>query len=98
MIQAPEIIVKHPESTRKVNFDLSESDELATGETLSSVSETEVTPAGELSVDNAAISGLLVQVTLAGGVAGKEYHVQLKIPTSLGQTLVVCGLVHAAEC
>jgi len=25
-------------------------------------------------------------------------HVQLKVTTSLGQTLVVCGLVHVEEC
>lgn len=75
---------KTPNETRK--FDLSFASLLATDETISSVSSTDVSPSG-LTVDSAAATGQVVQFTLSGGVAGTVYEVSVTVVSSNGQTL-----------
>lgn len=83
-------------------FDVSYVDGLGAGETLVTVSSTAVIEddapglgAPLLVVDSATASSPVVNVIVSGGVAGATYFVNVKVTTSLGQTLegavqVVC--------
>lgn len=83
---ASEVIYKAPDEViiRDVDFD---NDDLATGETLSSVDSAVVTPADELTVDSSAVSGRLAQLTLSAGTADTLYTILVTVTTSESQEL-----------
>tara|TARA_Y100000310_G_scaffold143540_1_gene142898 strand:- start:36 stop:347 length:312 start_codon:yes stop_codon:yes gene_type:complete len=70
---------------------------LGTGETVSTVVSTTVSPSGggsDVLVDSTAVSGTKAQLTLSGGVAGTTYKVEAKVTTSGGQTLEGAGIIY----
>ena len=73
---APEIILKNENETRIINFDWSESNDLASGETLSSVTGTPVAApvtSPTLAVTSPSVSGTIGQVTLGAGKAEQSF-------------------------
>ena len=62
--RAPEIVIKDPDETRKINMEFEQ--KLASSETISSVSDTTISPAGNLTAVPAA-SGTKVQYTIGAG-------------------------------
>ena len=67
---APETVVKKAGETKKVNMEFKK--ELASSETVSSVSDTTITPASELTAVPAT-SGTIVQYTIASGLDEKAF-------------------------
>ena len=93
---AREVITKVPAEVIRRDVDFG--DLLFSGESLSTVGSSSVTPSGELAIDSTSISGSTVQVTLSAGVSGKRYKVFLQVTTSASQTLNGCVIVDMGEC
>jgi len=79
-------ITKTPIEVKDIHFDYA-GDDLATGETMSSVDSSSVDPVGELVIDSTATSGTIVQATVSAGVSGSDYTVTVLGVTSNGQKL-----------
>jgi len=94
---ANQVFRKTPDEVVKKNFEFSGVD-LATGETISSVVSTTVTPTGALTATSPVISGTKVQYTLSAGTLNGDYEVKTMVTTSLGQTLDGCGIIEVRAC
>lgn len=92
---AREVIKKVPAEVIIRNLDFG--DLLSSGETVSTVSSSSVTPSGELSINSTSVSGSQVQFTLSAGTAGKRYKVFAEVSTSSSQTLDGAFFVEVRE-
>lgn len=85
---ATEIISKTPDEViiRDIDFD---NDDLATGETLSTIDSAVVSPSetGGLSVDSKTVSARLAQLTLSAGIADTLYTILVTVTTNENQEL-----------
>lgn len=101
---AREIFFKSPAEEPTKGFDFDNGD-LAIGETLVSVTETEITyeddgdpDAEDLVILGTTIVDLTVMVSLSKGIVGRTYHVRCQIETSDDQILEGCGRIRVGEC
>lgn len=93
------VIEKPPTASKLYNFDFT--DDLATGETVSSAtSVTSDTPTGAtaLTIGTPTVSSPNVQVRISGGSAGYTYHLTCTVSTSDSNTLVGCGDLRVVAC
>ena len=92
---APEIVEMAIGEERIVNFSFAGSEDLATGETISSIATPDVTPVTDpvLTVADNGVSGTTAQVKISGGVAGTKYIVRILATSSSSQKIVGRGRV-----
>ena len=86
--EANEILEITPNETRVIDFDWSDNNDLATGETISSADSCSISPAGSLADSNLGTNGdYAIQVTLSGGTAETDYVVTVLGTTSNSQVI-----------
>jgi len=85
--RASEILQMTADEVRIVEYDWSDNNDLATGETFSSIAVPTVSPVGSLAAINQAVSGTAATVTVQGGTDYQDYTVNVIVTTNTGQKL-----------
>jgi len=95
MATASETLYKTVDESRILTMDFS--DDMETGETISSCSPAEVTPAtGAPTFGTPSISGQQVQAMCSGGTEGK-YRVAFEVTTSVSEVLEGIGWLYITD-
>jgi len=89
-----EVLEKQPRESRVYTIDFSPN--MQEGETITSVTTFDVTPAG-LTYNSATPSGQLIAVRFSGGTASTQYKWSAVVVTSLGNTLEDDGYLHVKD-
>jgi len=97
----------HKDTGEGTSYTFDFTDELASGETISSVTSiTQSEPAGalddwqtstDLTIGSSSVSGANVSVRVSGGVAGKIYKLECLVLTSLGNSPIVHGALAVTQ-
>jgi len=95
---APEVLLKTVDEVVLADFDFAAN--MASTETISTFVSLTITPsgAGHLVKDAHVISGQKVQLRLSAGILNTSYSLDLKVTTSLLQTLEGCGFMKVKAC
>ena len=93
-VTAPNILCK--QEGELITYAMEFANLLATGESLSSVTDVTASPTG-LTIGSASISGTEVRFAISAGVHHKKYRVQVEVITSTGNTRIGDGLLQVTD-